>query len=186
MWIYYYKAHISSLQNVHRKFLRFLSHRSGFINQKNNPENYTIRQRHFNVINLEYSIIVKDILMLQKFLKGSLEQEFLLDVIVSNVPSISLRKHNFFYISRRKTVAAQNSPLYRKQKEAFVFSELCDIFFDSSRTVKQKMLKEYFRAPEFYFFIHDYDSFFFCFLFSDNTVFRIKLFRNILCITFWV
>lgn len=64
--------------------------------QNGNPENYTIRQKHFNVISLEYRRSVNDILMVQKLLNSSLEQDVLLDGIVFYSPSISLRKHNNF------------------------------------------------------------------------------------------
>lgn len=136
IWSPQYGVYVARLENIQKKFLRFLSFKCNFILDPDNPDNHSTRLRHFGIMRLENCRIINDILFMYKLFNGLYESEGILQNIFLNTPPRRLRQHEIFCLPFRNTNCAKNSPLCRIVRYCNVYKEHIDIFSQTKSAIR--------------------------------------------------
>ena len=110
IWSPYYQIHVSDVEKVQKRFLRYL-----FLKSHHIYPDYNIRTcdmlREFQMLSLEARRSMSQVLFVFKLLKGYIDDGFLLSLLHINVPLARLRaRHLMFRIPHVHTVRQLYSP----------------------------------------------------------------------------
>lgn len=126
LWSPCYEVHIRSIEQVQRKFLRYLAYKN-----LNLPiQNYSQFARNLGTDTLQSRRIARDLKMLFNILNGKVICPVLLGRINFHVPSRSTRRRVPFHIPLHRTNYAGNSFLSRTMSLANKYSDKFDFFID--------------------------------------------------------
>nr|CAH7727822.1 unnamed protein product [Callosobruchus chinensis] len=130
IWYPYYATHISQIERVQRKFLKYLYFkRTGVFPERG--FNYSILLSEANFISLNSRRIYLASAFLYKLLHGNIICEFLLAKVSFTVPRLNSRNSRTFYCECARTNIMNRSPISIICKNFNLMCDSCDINFSS-------------------------------------------------------
>lgn len=136
IWNPYQSTKISLLENVQKKFVKFLAMKFKLadLTQKSYNELLSI----FKMTSLAKRREIIDLTYLFKLLKGKENNDYLRERVKFNVPQRSTRNRSLFHVPKCRISMTKNAPLNRMSRTANVHNEV-DFFNDSFNAFLNKI-----------------------------------------------
>ena len=139
VWSPYYQIHIQALENIQRKFLKFLWLKGeGVYPMIGFPHN-TLLER-FQLKSLQERRSLADLQFLYKLINGLIDSPEILQLLDLHTPRLSSRNPQTFYLVRPRINVAKFSPLRRACNTYNTIQDQCDIFNCSLAEIKRVRL----------------------------------------------
>lgn len=126
IWYPYYNVHIIALENVQRRFLKFLAFRSDGFYPNRGYSQSTLLTR-FEIPSLELRRIKTTLIFLYKLLHNLIDSPALLSQIYFHVPRLNLRNSVTFYCRNARTNVLIKSPVHISCYNFNKIANICDI-----------------------------------------------------------
>lgn len=110
VWYPYYNVHISRIESIQKRFLRFTLRGLPWVDPNNLPP-YQSRLKLISLESLEVRRTVARVLFLHRILTGEIDSPEILSLLYINVPSLNLRNNRFFNIAHSRTNYGRSSSI---------------------------------------------------------------------------
>ena len=126
VWYPHYTCHKNAIENVQRRFLKFLSLKiNGFYPERGYQHSLLLDE--FNLTSLELRRAINSLKMLYNLLHNKLDSSLLLGMLSFQVPRITSRQTHTFYCNTPRTNVLLRSPVYIMCNNFNKISNVCDI-----------------------------------------------------------
>ena len=134
---------IRRLENVQRKFLKYLSFKLDGVFPERGYNHLRLLQR-FDLLSIEQTHRLHSLSFLYKLCNGHADCASLLARLNFSAPLVRTRNQNTFYLSNVRTCLAGKAPLYRACTDFNVVESLAsvDIFGDSLRQFRNVLVRQ--------------------------------------------
>lgn len=141
IWSPIHQVHIRRLENVQRKFLKYLSFKLDGVFPERGYNHLRLLQR-FDLLSIEQTHRLHSLSFLYKLCNGHADCASLLARLNFSAPLVRTRNQNTFYLSNVRTCLAGKAPLYRACTDFNDVESLAsvDIFGDSLRQFRNVLV----------------------------------------------
>jgi len=136
VWSPYYQNHIKELENIQRKFLKYLCYKCDGVYPEIGFSHERLLER-FSLKTLDERRKSADIQFLFKLINGSIDSPEILQLLDIQVPRSSARNPQTFYLTRPRTNINKFSPLRRACNLYNTVQNQCDVFSCSLAVMKK-------------------------------------------------
>ena len=136
IWNPHYNLHITHIENIQRKFLKYLSFKVDGVYPQRGVD-YELLLRRFDFESLKFRRFLASLACLFKLVHGIIDSPNMLSLINFNVPQFNNRQSMVFYNTRPRTNLLLKSPIYKMCTNFNLICESCDLFFDSLNNIKR-------------------------------------------------
>lgn len=136
VWNPGYQVHVHSIENIQRKFLKYVSFRLDGVYPPIGIPHQELLSR-YNVLSLNDRRVMHSLIFLFKIVHNKLDCPTILDQLHFNIPTVATRHSNTFYLPTPRTNLLLFSPLFNMCSNYHRIQDTCDIFFCNISSIKK-------------------------------------------------